>query len=83
MKKTTPSGRGQSATALPVERLIATPVRVVPTTTKQEKSNEPIQKAITYTLALSVPYCLGSKIPIQDSYREGSDGSREMYQSIL
>jgi hypothetical protein len=35
------------------------------------------------TLALSVPYCLGAKVPIPDSYGKGSDGSSEMYQSIL
>ena len=64
---------------MPVERLMATPVRVVPTTTKQEKSNEPIQKAITYTLALSVPHCLGAKVPIPDTCGKGGDRSREMY----
>ncbi len=42
MKKTTRLARGQSSTALPVERPIAIPLGVVPTTNQEEKSNESI-----------------------------------------
>ena len=77
--------RAQRLCPLNKKRLNATSAMdVVPTTSMDGESNEPFPEAITYDLALSVPFDMGTEVPISNiagaNSRRGFRGDPELFR---
>lgn len=78
-----PPGGGQSSMALPVEQKWFTPFSGCRRNLSKGVNHVTIPKTITCHLALPVPYCLGSEIPIPNPLRNGRSGSRTLHSQLL
>ena len=62
--------------------LMLKPTLSCPHNVNEGVTNEPISKAITYDLALSVPPGLGAQVPVSDTDGPGWNRSSEVHKDV-